>query len=47
MTNYEAKFARERKPHPSHWLIKPIGRNRFALVYIGGSHGQATHHPQR
>lgn len=34
MSYYEAKFAREQKPHPTDWLIAPDGRG-FKLVFIG------------
>jgi len=35
MKYYAAKFARERKPRPADWIIKPVTRG-FVLVYIGG-----------
>lgn len=34
MSYYEAKFARERKERPSHWVILGSGDN-CRLVYLG------------
>lgn len=34
MNFYEAKFAREAKEHPTHWIIG-YGRGGYRLIYIG------------
>jgi len=34
MSDYEAKFAREAKPSPSDWMIRPDGRGRYTLICI-------------
>lgn len=35
MNYYRAKFARESKAKPAHWIIVPCG-GWFRLAYIGG-----------
>lgn len=34
MTAMQAKFARERKSHPTEWVIVPHRRSGFRLVHI-------------
>ena len=34
MNYYEAKFEREKKAHPTCWIIVPNGRGRVNLVRI-------------
>ena len=36
---YAAKFARQEREHPTHWLIIPDGLNWFELKQIGGFDG--------
>lgn len=35
MTYYDCKFERERKQHPTHWVIMPCGYTVYKLVFIG------------
>ncbi|SPL81330.1 hypothetical protein [Yersinia phage fEV-1] len=38
MNYYEAKFAREAKSNPTHWLIVCRPRGDYTLIQIGGTH---------
>ena len=38
MNYYAAKFAREAKPNPTDWIIRPVGHGRYALDFIGIEH---------
>lgn len=34
MTYYEAKFAREAKDHPTHWMILPTTNGKVKLIKV-------------
>ena len=35
MNYYRAKFLRESKARPADWVIRPLERGGFELVYLG------------